>query len=63
LFAERGFEIFGINVQAGRGDDDAFLAAAKTQVAFGVELAKIAGAEPTTVGFARGSPSALFPVT
>ena len=46
FFAEFCFEIFGVNVQARRGDDYVFLAAFEIEVAVGVALAQIAGVKP-----------------
>src|SRR5690242_265830 len=46
LFAKGGFQIFGINVQTCRRDDDIFLAPAEKQVALRVEFAYIPSAQP-----------------
>src|SRR4029077_13951612 len=50
LTAQGGFEIFGINVEAGWSDDDVFLAAAEVEITFGVEFADVAGVQPLGVG-------------
>ena len=39
MFAEGGFEVFGIDVEAGTGDDYVFFAAEETEIAGGVEFA------------------------
>ena len=47
LQAQRGFQIFGIDVHPLAGDDDVLLAPLKVEIALGVELADVAGAKPT----------------
>ena len=49
-----------MNVQTSRRDDHVFLASTKTQIAFGVEFAKIARAQPAfLIGVTK---RALFPI-
>ena len=62
LGAESGLEILGINIQAGGGDDDVFLAAAEAEIALGVEFAQIAGAQPATVFLGTLPQRALLPI-
>src|SRR5262249_51821344 len=41
-----GFEVFGMNVDAGGGDDDFAFSAEKAKAAVGLALGQIAGSEP-----------------
>ena len=63
MLAQGRFEVFGINIQTSRSDDDIFLAAAKTKVALGIHLAQIASVQPSFVSLAYRTKSALFPIT
>src|SRR5258708_39974474 len=47
LSAQRGFQILGINIQSRRRNDHILLAPTETQVAFRIQFAKIARAQPT----------------
>ena len=59
LLAQRRFQVFGINVHAFASDDDILLATLEVEIAFGVELADIAGAKPA---FSRRAPASVaFP--
>ena len=50
-------QVFGINVEPGRGHDDLFCSAAKTEVAAFVEGGDIAGRHP--LGFRRNDATVL----
>ena len=43
---ERGFEVFGVDIHASRGNDDFFLSALEIEIAGGVEFPYVAGAVP-----------------
>src|SRR5207245_8042021 len=61
LRAKGSFQVLGINIESGWGNDDVFLAPAETQIALGVEFAQIARTQPALLS--RGPNSSLFPVT
>jgi len=46
---QRGFKVFGIDIEAGGGDDDTFFASAEFEIPLGTELAKIARTQPAPV--------------
>ncbi len=59
--AESSFQVLGIYVETSGRDDHIFLAAAETQIALGIEFAKIACAQPA---FLFGGPNgSLLPIT
>src|SRR5260370_11757493 len=60
LRAENSFQVLGKDVETGGSDDHVFLAAAETQIAFGIEFAQIARAQPA---FLFGGPNgSLLPI-
>src|SRR4029077_12809131 len=60
LLAKGRFEVFRIHVEAGGRNDDVFLAATKTQIAFSIEFAEVASAQPALL--IRSPNGSLFPV-
>src|SRR5437016_12161772 len=62
VFLDRGLQIFGMNIEAGRRDDHAFLAPAEAKIARGVEFTEISGAEPAVIFVRDLLRFAFFPI-